>query len=428
MNSQDKLRPELPGLTAEQCRRLVKLGVQSRSDVEDLVISRVDGPQRFATLLKISREELKRLLGWPRWPDPRAVALGATIPVSGVARHRRRTSMGSLPRCAPSPTPAVSLPDHISLTERYSAARNQGILGTCTAFATVAVVEGQSAAADLSEAFLYGLTKSIDGLPQSDGSSLGFALEALHRWGVCREELKPYLADRAYLRGEPSTVALRDGLRRCPASRELWMLPPRNVDAIKDQLASGRPVAISVPLFQSVMNSLLFHGQGRFLLRLGRADLVHSYHALCIVAYFDNTWLLQHQLSEQPGGGAFLVRNSWGPQWAVDNPLARLQGCQGGYALMPYAYVAKYAVEACTACFTRTTLSPTVVWDHVSRTTRVWIHQVAAYLRSSLTNRLSIPEREKPSRISRSGVVRRSRGKRKRTARPLPPSPAGESD
>lgn len=406
MNSQDKLRLELPGLTAEQSRRLVKLGVQSRSDLEDLVISRVDGPQQFAKLLKISREELKRVLGWSRWPDPRAVALGATIPISGVARHRRRTSIGA------SLTRAVSLPDHISLTERYSAARNQGILGTCTAFATVAVVEGQCAAADLSEAFLYGLTKSIDGLPQSDGSSLGFALEALHRWGVCREELKPYLADRAYLRGEPSSVALRDGLRRCPTSRDLWMLPPRNVDAIKDQLANGRPVAISVPLFQSVMNSLLFHGQGRFLLRLGRADLVHSYHALCIVAYFDNTWLLQHQLSEQPGGGTFLVRNSWGQQWGIDNPLAKLQGCEGGYALMPYAYVAKYAVEACTACFTGTTLSPTVVWDRVSRTTRVWIHQVAASLRNSLTNRLSIPERAKPSRISRSGVVRQSLGKR----------------
>jgi hypothetical protein len=46
--------------------------------------------------------------------------------------------------------------------------------------------------------------------------------------------------------------------------------------------------------------------------------------------------------AEAPGGGYFIVRNSWGDAWATDSPEAP------GHALMPYAYVDSYAVEAFT--------------------------------------------------------------------------------
>ena len=46
---------------------------------------------------------------------------------------------------------------------------------------------------------------------------------------------------------------------------------------------------------------------------------------------------------EVPGGGFFLVRNSWGGMWARDSAV------EPGYARIPYAYIQKYANSAYVA-------------------------------------------------------------------------------
>ena len=57
-------------------------------------------------------------------------------------------------------------------------------------------------------------------------------------------------------------------------------------------------------------------------------------HAWCVVGYMDD--------ASVPGGGYFIVRNSWGPNWAAESPEAP------GHAMVPYEYVERYAVEAFT--------------------------------------------------------------------------------
>lgn len=84
-------------------------------------------------------------------------------------------------------------------------------------------------------------------------------------------------------------------------------------------------------------------------MKLGLLDTVAGYHAMCVVGYADNAYLIEHGFAEEPGGGAYLVRNSWGPNWARNNPLAKLFGGEAGYALMPYAYLENYCFEAYTA-------------------------------------------------------------------------------
>jgi hypothetical protein len=115
---------------------------------------------------------------------------------------------------------------------------------------------------------------------------------------------------------------------------------------IKRQLAvERRCIAVGTPIFGSTMNSLRFHDSGILTMRLGPSDPVVGGHAWCVCGYADNSWLTNHNICEMPGGGAYLIRNSWG-DWAARNPVAHHIGAGPGYALMPYAYMANYGWES----------------------------------------------------------------------------------
>ena len=58
-------------------------------------------------------------------------------------------------------------------------------------------------------------------------------------------------------------------------------------------------------------------------------------HAVILVGYQDST--------SSPGGGFFIVRNSWGTGWAYASPYGP------GYGTIPYQYIANEASEAFTA-------------------------------------------------------------------------------
>ena len=57
-------------------------------------------------------------------------------------------------------------------------------------------------------------------------------------------------------------------------------------------------------------------------------------HALCIVGYEDDPSV--------PGGGFFIVRNSWGEDWAQASKVAP------GYCRLPYRYLEVYGTVAYT--------------------------------------------------------------------------------
>ena len=58
-------------------------------------------------------------------------------------------------------------------------------------------------------------------------------------------------------------------------------------------------------------------------------------HAMAIAGYQDDPGV--------PGGGYFMVRNSWGETWAKDSVLG------AGYARLPYEFISKYSRSAYTA-------------------------------------------------------------------------------
>jgi C1A family cysteine protease len=58
-------------------------------------------------------------------------------------------------------------------------------------------------------------------------------------------------------------------------------------------------------------------------------------HAMCMVGYVDD--------QQVPGGGYFIVRNSWGEAFGYDGEVTP------GYCRIPYDYVRQYGMEAFAA-------------------------------------------------------------------------------
>lgn len=251
-------------------------------------------------------------------------------------------ALGALPIedvASPDDEPAsfAQLPEQADLHAAMPAVRNQGGRSTCVAHAAAAVREfligADSASADLSEQFLYWACKQRDGRTGA-GTWIEFAMAVLQDTGVCPEPAWPY---------NGAAAANNEGQGPPPAGAAAQAAPfkvlstgklqARWLQGLKEALAAGQPVAFSVSIFQSWQNPWTFrHGDIRLPLP-GEGDL--GSHAMCLVGYADDEAV--------PGGGYFLVRNSWGQAFGREGEVAP------GYCRLPYAYVQKYGWEAYTA-------------------------------------------------------------------------------
>lgn len=232
----------------------------------------------------------------------------------------------------------AKLPPAVRLLDRMQPVRDQGQRGTCVAFGTVALREFLlGSATDLSEQFLYWACKQLDGHP-GPGTYVHTAMTALAEYGVCEEQVWPYnpqpTADEG--QGPPPPGAERNARQyRLDATRTV---EPNLVVHYKHVLAgengrNGMPVTFGTLVFESWYRSAETHRTGKITLPLPGEPPVGG-HAWCVVGYVDR--------SSVPGGGYFIVRNSWGSRWAHESPE------QAGHALMPYEYVKRYAIEAFT--------------------------------------------------------------------------------
>lgn len=240
--------------------------------------------------------------------------------------------------------------------------RDQYFRGTCVAFAAVALLEAKILRQtgrkdiDLSEQYLYFRARQLDPDRKEDGTYPRYAYDALVKYGTCEEALWSYNWYNDWGQGllfqtHPHPLADLDIAAANNRIQSYQGLPPNSVDDIKSTLLTDQLVSIGVPVFEnSWYNSGFTEQFGEIALPLTRQDPVTSQeilldtivggHALAIAGFQDTPD--PSDINEyRPGGGYFIVKNSWGTAWAWNNTRHG-----AGFGQLPYDYVRKYNWDA----------------------------------------------------------------------------------
>lgn len=210
---------------------------------------------------------------------------------------------------------AGTLPVEADLRQDFTCIKDQGSLGSCTAFAVVAAYEylvkrDKKQDIDLSELFAYQSARAR--MPEErkaadQGTSIYDMVKGMGEDGICLEKLHPYKVENL---PEPSAEA-RDDAQSRKITKALNV--NCNLHDFKSALSQGYPIVISLRLFESFAQS-----STGFVPRPTedeRSHEEHANHAMVVCGYSDK----EH---------VFIVRNSWGTRFG-----------DKGYCYIPYSYI-----------------------------------------------------------------------------------------
>ena len=255
-----------------------------------------------------------------------------------------------------------ALPGSCSIIEQMSEVVDQGSRGTCVSCAATALNEWlarrRAGAVSLSIQHLYWACKERDGHP-GQGTWLSTAVNVLRDAGQCRAATWPY--DPSWRpdnegQGPPPPQAKQEALfhRAGPFDS----VAGSQIVDLKRLLAGGRcsgreipgrPVLFGIPLFPSFKGGETARS-GKILVPLpGQRPL--GGHAMVIVGYRDGS---------APGGGYFIVRNSWGLGWGQENTDG------AGHGHLPYAYLEQHG-RALSYTFASVADAARVTRDHQAK-------------------------------------------------------------
>lgn len=188
---------------------------------------------------------------------------------------------------------------HCDLRVAFGAARNQGGRPTCLAFALSdahGAARGTMEAMSAEHLYYHAVQRTPGGHP-SDGVALPVACDALKFDGQSLETGWPYLTtlprDLTHWKPPPGATPL--------FRRGTQPLTPKVADVIA-RLDTGRPVVLILLLGERFYNPI----DG--LISVGPNDADTDYHAVIAVGHG----------SASTGDACILVRNSWGPDWALE--------------------------------------------------------------------------------------------------------------
>jgi C1A family cysteine protease len=225
---------------------------------------------------------------------------------------------------------AVSIPASVDLRQYCSPIEDQGSLGSCTANATVGLVEYFERRAngrfiDASRLFLYKATRDLLHWTGDTGAYLRSTMGALALFGVPPEEYWPYNIAKYDI--EPSSF-LFSFAANYKAIKYFRLDPPGTppgtlLTRIKANLVKGLPPVYGFTVYNSISQAAT---SGKIPYP-APGDRVVGGHANLLVGYDDNM-TIKNATNGATTTGAFITRNSWGTTWG-----------DHGYGYLPYDYV-----------------------------------------------------------------------------------------
>jgi Papain family cysteine protease len=253
---------------------------------------------------------------------PQYYGLGALLPTDEISKEYEQIPFRE----------SQALPASVNLIPRMPLIRNQASRGTCVAFGATALHDGIFRVVHrFSEQFLYYICKTLDGQADRCGTWLVYATRALSETGQCHESIWPYNPQPpCNNHGALPINAVADAAQN---RLHTVNLNPGDVIGIKSALSAGTPVPFCIRVYNSWYQNQYTVQTGRINMRIGNEAAIGG-HCMCLVGYQDN--------SASPGGGDFILRNSWGTSWAYQSPYG------AGYGTIPYEYLAVDGTEAAT--------------------------------------------------------------------------------